>query len=125
MAATSSPQLLDQVGRILESKGIAWATIGALAVAYHGVVRASLNADALITLRNSGQDLDALVLLLRAQGWKAEARLGDEGDPLGFVVRIFDDSDNQVENIYRNLLLRLCKAFGREEEIICKGLLGA
>jgi hypothetical protein len=45
MAATSSPQLLDQVGRILESKGISWATIGALAVAYHGVVRASLDAD--------------------------------------------------------------------------------
>jgi hypothetical protein len=33
-AASSFPQLLDQVGRILEAKKIAWATIGALAVAY-------------------------------------------------------------------------------------------
>jgi hypothetical protein len=95
----SSPQLLDRIGRILESQKARWAAIGALAVAYHGVVRASLDADALISLKGAGLDLDTLARLLSDQGLTVEVRMGEEGDPLGFVVRIFDAERNQVDLI--------------------------
>ena len=95
--ASSSPQLLHRIGRILDAEHVNWATIDALAVAYHGVVRASLDADALITLKNAGLDLAALATLLSTQGWTVDTRIGEEGDPLGFVLRISDGASNQVD----------------------------
>jgi hypothetical protein len=91
--------LLGKVGRILEREGIAWAVIGALAVSFHGVVRVSLDADALISFKGSHTDIDAFVAKLKAAGWKAEYRSGEPGDPLGFVVRILDKRGNQVDLI--------------------------
>ena len=97
--ASNPTQFLDQIGRVLDSENVGWATIGALAVAYHGLVRASLDADALITLKNSSLDLDKLTQLFQRHGWKAEVRIGEEDDPLGFVIRIFDAGENQVDLI--------------------------
>ncbi len=102
---SSSPQLLHRIGMMLDAKRVNWATIGALAVAYHGVYRASLDADALISLKGAGLDLDELGKLLSAEGLTVEIRMGEEGDPLGFVVRISDADENQVDLIggIRNL----------------------
>src|SRR3954469_11031576 len=96
-SASNPVQLLQEVGRILESERISWAAIGALAVAYHGVVRASLDADAAISLKGSATDIDALVRRLRKAGWKVELNLGEEGDPLAFVVRLTDKKKNRVD----------------------------
>jgi hypothetical protein len=41
----------------------------------------------------------SLLERLRGKGWKVEFKEGDEGDPLGFVVRIHDDAGNQVDLI--------------------------
>lgn len=98
-AAESSPQLLHQVGESLDEERVPWAAIGALAVAYHGWVRASLDSDALITLRGTGSDLQGLAAKLRGRGWTVEARTGEPGDPLAFVIRITDDRQNQVDLI--------------------------
>ncbi|MDB5103974.1 MAG: hypothetical protein JWP91_1663 [Fibrobacteres bacterium] len=95
----SSPQMLDRIGRILDANQINWATIGALAVAYHGLVRASLDADALITLKGAALDLEGLAGLLAGQGFSVDTRMGEEGDPLGFVVRITDVNGHQVDLI--------------------------
>jgi hypothetical protein len=95
---TESPiQLLQEIGHVFDAAGIPWATIGALAVAYHGWIRASLDADALITLKGTGSNLDSLAKVLREKGWKVETRLGEPDDPLGFVVRVEDDQDNMVD----------------------------
>lgn len=97
--ASSAAELLHRVGQVLGDSCIPWATIGALAVAYHGWVRASLDADALITLRDSGIDTAILTERLRNRGWKVELREGDAEDPLGFVFRIQDEAGNQVDLI--------------------------
>jgi predicted nucleotidyltransferase len=97
--STNPPRLLDQVGRILDAYGARWAAIGALAVAYHGPIRASFDADALISLKGSRVDLDQLAARLRETGWKVDVREGEPGDPLGFVVRILDRAGNQVDLI--------------------------
>lgn len=103
--AENSPQLLNLVGQVLEESRVRWGAIGALAVAYHGWVRASMDADALITLRDSDVNMEELLQGLRSRGWKVEYRDGGPGDPLGFVVRIQDDRGNQVDLIgaIRNL----------------------
>lgn len=95
----SSPQLLNGIGKLLDGKHVRWATIGALAVAYHGLYRASLDADALISLKGADLDLDGLAETLRSKGLIVEVRMGGEGDPLGFVVRISDGRSNQVDLI--------------------------
>jgi hypothetical protein len=92
-------RLLHEVGRILDREGVSWAAIGALAVAYHGFVRASLDADAIVTFKGSRTDLERLGSSLRAQGWKVDVRKGEPGDPLGYVIRILDAGENQVDLI--------------------------
>ena len=91
--------MLNLVGEVLGESGVRWGAIGALAVAYHGWVRASMDADAVITLRDSGIDTDKLLERLRHRGWAVDYREGDESDPLGFVFRIKDDAGNQVDLI--------------------------
>lgn len=78
-AAASSPQLLAQVGQVMDEAGVRWCAIGALTVAYHGWVRASMDADALVTMRDSKVNSEQLVALLRNQGWEVEFRDGDMG----------------------------------------------
>jgi predicted nucleotidyltransferase len=178
----SSPQLLDGIGRLLDDNHIRWAAIGALAVAYHGLYRASLDADALISLKGADLDLEGLAGILRGRGLSVDVRIGENDDPLGFVLRITDGRANQVDliggiprldpdffqrstedefdgmrlrmsspedlialkvyaggpkdiedakgvievqeaGIDNELLLRLCKRFGRESEAVCRKLL--
>ena len=92
-------RLLGKVGVVLEACGVNWAVIGAMAVAYHGWVRASLDADAMISMKGSSLDLEQLAGKLRAEGWTVEVRMGDPGDPLGFVVRIDDPAGNHADLI--------------------------
>jgi hypothetical protein len=47
-AAGQSPLLMIDVAELLSARGIPYAVIGAMAAAVHGVVRASLDADALV-----------------------------------------------------------------------------
>lgn len=89
-------RLLREAGDILDQEGIQWAAIGALAVAYHGIVRASLDADAVVTFKGSRTDLERLGPILRMKGWTVDVRKGDPGDPLGYVIRILDAEENQV-----------------------------
>jgi hypothetical protein len=94
-----APHLLAAIGKALEEAGVKWAVIGAMAVAYHGWVRASLDADALLSLRGSSLDLDQLSDMLRSRGWRVETRMGEPGDPLGFVLRVHDEAGNQADLI--------------------------
>jgi hypothetical protein len=98
---SSPPELLNRIGAMLDAQSVNWATIGALAVAYYGPVRASLDADALISLKDANLDLDGLAKILSAEGLTVETRMGEEDDPLGFVLRIFDNDGNQVDLIGR------------------------
>lgn len=174
--------LLDGVCGFLDVKGIGWTHIGALATAYHGLVRASLHAEILLSMKAADLDFDGLADTLRSQGLTVEVRMGGEGDPLGFVVRISDGCSNQVDliggiprldpdfferstedefdgmrfrmaspedlialkvyaggpkdiedakgvievqeaRIDNELVIRLCKRFGRESEAVCRKLL--
>jgi predicted nucleotidyltransferase len=53
----------------------------------------------LISLKGASLDLEGLAKILSAEGLSVETRMGEEGDPLGFVLRIYDRDRNQVDLI--------------------------
>ena len=72
-----------------------YAVIGAMAAAVHGVVRASLDADAVVTLRV--QEARALRQPLAAAGYEAELRVGDVDDPIPALLEVRDRHGNRVD----------------------------
>jgi len=86
--------LLDAIA-ILVREQINYAVIGAMAASVHGAVRASLDADAVISL-GSTKPSD-LVRVFEAEGFQAELRLGGEEDPIPAVLQLTDPFKNRVD----------------------------
>lgn len=93
-AGESALLLLDAV-EVLERAGIAYAVVGAMAAAVHGVVRASMDADAVILL--PAHRVTELAHECCAAGFIAEVRHGDPDDPIGAVLALSDEFGNRVD----------------------------
>jgi hypothetical protein len=93
-AGESALLLLDVVA-VLQAHSVAYAVIGAMAVAVHGVVRASADADALISL--AVRDVAQLADTFAAGGFSVEVRKGDPGDPIAALLALQDTFGNQVD----------------------------
>jgi len=98
-APGQSPYLLLQVIKVLEQQQIPYAVIGAIAAAYFGVVRASLDADVVISLAHQEDSLGSLVTALNSQSVSVSVRHGDASDPLLGVIVVSDPYDNRVDLI--------------------------
>jgi len=99
MRTTSPGQsalLLLDIIDILNDRGVSYAIIGAFAASFYGVVRASLDADAVISIHTTG---DAIKLCedLCAKGFNVEHRKGDFNDPIAAVINIRDNFHNRVD----------------------------
>ena len=92
-----SPLLLIDVVAHLDELGIAYAVIGALAASFHGVVRASLDADAVISTGGRTALVDNLISDLEAAGMEVSYRRGDRDDPVEGVIAITDRHANRVD----------------------------
>lgn len=93
-AGESALLLLDAVD-LLDRAGIPYAVVGAMAAAVHGVVRASMDADAVISLpTHRAAELEREC---RAAGFISELRHGDPDDPIGAVLALRDEFGNQVD----------------------------
>jgi hypothetical protein len=78
--------LLGPVTARLRAQGIAFAVIGAAAMAVHGVARSTVDVDVLATARDC---LDESTWApLAADGIEARIRRGEADDPLAGVVRL-------------------------------------
>lgn len=80
---------------MLRSAQVDYAIIGAMAASVHGVIRASLDADVLLSMTPS-----ALIDLERrftAAGFSTELRRGDMDDPIGAVLTLHDEFENRVD----------------------------
>ncbi|HEU4618923.1 MAG TPA: hypothetical protein VFV10_12855 [Gammaproteobacteria bacterium] len=86
--------LLDAV-RLFEAMDVRYAVIGAMAASIHGVVRASLDADALLSVPT--HRLDELEQAFRAAGFQTELRRGDPDDPIAAVLALTDSFENRVD----------------------------
>ena len=99
MRATAPGQsavlLLDTID-VLNKRGIPYAIVGAFAASFYGVVRASLDADAVISA-HTAQDIADLCADLRAQQLTVTHRRGDRNDPIAAVIDIEDRFHNKVD----------------------------
>lgn len=86
--------LLDAIA-ILNKMNTEYAVIGAMAASFYGVVRASFDADALISAA-----LPALGNLEKAftqAGFRTELRRGDFDDPISALLALTDGFGNRVD----------------------------
>ena len=98
MRATSpgqSPLLLLDVVALLEKQGIDYGVVGALAAAVYGAVRATTDADALISTAPSR--LAGLERKFREAGFTAELHRGESEDPIPALLAISDRFGNRVD----------------------------
>ena len=92
-----SALLLLDVVDILNALRVSYAIIGAFAASFYGVVRASLDADALISLRPREADATPLIEALRTAGFTAVYTRGNARDPVGAVLTVEDPFGNRVD----------------------------
>lgn len=86
--------LLDAV-QILRTEKVDYAIVGAMAASVHGVIRASRDADALLSISTSA--LKDLEQSFKAAGFATELRRGDMTDPIGAVLTLHDKFENRVD----------------------------
>jgi predicted nucleotidyltransferase len=128
---------MADVAELLAKQGVRYAVIGAMAAAVHGVVRASLDADAVVALQV--RDAQALRQSLVDEGYEAALRTGDVDDPIPALLEVKDRHGNRVdlliglrgmdpELMNRTRQVRLAEAVleivGREDFIAMKAFAG-
>lgn len=93
-AGQSALLLLDAVG-VLAARKIPYAVIGAMAASVHGIVRASMDADAVLS--STIQETPSLEREFRAAGFQTDLRRGDPDDPIAGVLSLTDIYRNRVD----------------------------
>ena len=91
-----APLLLD-IFDILQELGIPHAIVGALAVSYYGVPRASVDADAAIWLEGTGRNAADVEIALADAGYNVKLSRGDTDDPIAAVLVIEDAYGNAAD----------------------------
>lgn len=91
----SSLLLLDVI-EFLNNREVPYVIIGAFAASFYGVIRASLDADAVIPVLTPGDTKD-LTLHLKSAGLNVCYRKGDLDDPISGVINIEDRFSNRVD----------------------------
>jgi predicted nucleotidyltransferase len=81
--------------QVLRAANVDYAVIGAMAASVHGVIRASRDADALLSISTSA--LASLERSFVTAGFKTDLRRGDLDDPIGAVLTLYDDFENRVD----------------------------
>jgi hypothetical protein len=98
MRATRSGEsalLLLDVADVLAGQGTDLAVVGALAASVHGVVRASLDADAVLSITPG--EADRLRNALEASGFRVQLNRGDMDDPIRAMLQVSDAHGNRVD----------------------------
>ena len=90
-----SPLLLLDVIEILKRESVEYAVIGALAAAVYGTIRASVDADALVSVTIN--KLSSLSHVFKKKGFTVEFRRGDPEDPIPAMLVVGDKHQNRVD----------------------------
>src|SRR6202011_361980 len=81
-----SALLLLDVVDFLVRRNVDYAVIGALAASVHGVVRASMDADVLLSV--DAQEVKHLESVFKAAGFSTELTRGDFEDPISGLLKV-------------------------------------
>jgi hypothetical protein len=113
-----SALLLLDVVSVLEKEDLDYAVIGAMAASVHGVVRASLDADAILSVTT--RRLGELEKLFKKAGFQTNLRRGDSDDPIPALLAVSDSYGNRVD-LLAGLRGLDPKAFARAMEVPFQG----
>jgi predicted nucleotidyltransferase len=94
-APGQSALLLLDLLEVLERDKIPYVVIGAMAASVHGVVRASADVDALLSLTTA--KLGQLEKALGRTGLHTDLRKGDADDPIPALLAVSDRYENRVD----------------------------
>jgi hypothetical protein len=86
--------LLDAIDSLARSN-VSYAVVGAMAASVHGLVRASMDADAILAVHSD--ELAVLERRFREDGFATELRYGDAVDPIAAVLTLTDAHANRVD----------------------------
>jgi len=86
--------LLDAV-QVLRAENVDYAIVGAMAASVHGVIRASCDADALLSIGATA--LSGLEHSFKRAGFNTALRRGDMDDPISAVLALSDGFANRVD----------------------------
>lgn len=92
-----SVKLLVELIPVMDRLHISYAIIGALAAAYYGIVRASIDADVVLFLRGDQDLREQLTEQLKALPVNVQYREGDLFDPVAGVLVLSDQFGNRVD----------------------------
>jgi predicted nucleotidyltransferase len=87
--------LLLDVAAVLADQEIEYAVIGAMAASVHGSIRATTDADALVSV--SMPKLARLERTFKKAGFETDVRRGDADDPIRALLTISDQHGNRVD----------------------------
>jgi predicted nucleotidyltransferase len=90
-----SALLLLDVVDVLSDQKIDYAVVGALAASVHGAVRASMDADVVLSV--SLARADSIGQTLKTAGLQTELTRGDLDDPIPGLLKAFDQYGNRVD----------------------------
>ena len=90
-----SALLLLDVAAILQDEGVDYVVVGAMAASVHGSVRATMDADALISV--GMPKLKHLQRAFKKAGLSTDLRLGDAEDPIPALLAVTDKHENRVD----------------------------
>jgi hypothetical protein len=90
-----SALLLLDVVDFLVTQNVEYAVIGALAASVHGVVRASMDADVLLSVGT--HEAKQLEGVLKAAGLRTNLTHGDFEDPIPGLLKVSDSFGNRVD----------------------------
>ncbi len=93
-AGQSALLFLDVVEILLREK-VDYAVIGAFALSVHGVVRGTMDVDAVLS--TSMRQLANLSAVFERAGFSSELRRGDPDDPIPAMLVLRDAHENRVE----------------------------
>jgi hypothetical protein len=97
-APGQSALLMLDVIDVLDSRGVGYAVIGAMAAALHGLVRASLDADLVVSLRS--RESAPLKVAFDEIGLSTDLRVGDPDDPIPALLEVTDTHGNRVDLLF-------------------------
>ena len=87
--------LLLDVAALLNSEAIDYAVIGAMAASVHGLIRASVDADAVLFL--AAAKIGNLERKFKQAAFQTDLRRGDPDDPIAALLAITDQHGNRVD----------------------------
>ncbi len=94
-APGQSALLMLDAADLLAAKRIRYAVVGAMAAAVYGVVRASLDADAVVAMQV--READGLRQAFIDSGYEVDLRVGDVDDPIPALLEVRDRHSNRVD----------------------------